>query len=196
MNKGSHISLAYFLIDMDDGKELRTYKRSLLIGSILPDCRPSFLTKRHTITDTFDSLQAELNKITTDYNMEKGISAYYCKHLGIIMHYIADYFTFPHNAGFSGTVIKHIDYEKELQSALEQELKNEKIKSQIENSEFTLEQVTGYIKIKHQQYIQEKHDILVDCRYITEICSKVFEVMLGRVRVMSTIEVNKQIRAA
>lgn len=53
MRKKSHISLARYLVrNLDDG-DLRKHKLSFYIGSILPDCKPSFLYKKHEITGTF-----------------------------------------------------------------------------------------------------------------------------------------------
>ena len=50
MRKKSHISLARYLVrNLDDG-DLRKHKLSFYIGSILPDCKPSFLYKKHEIT--------------------------------------------------------------------------------------------------------------------------------------------------
>ena len=36
------------------------------------------------------------------------------RRLGEIFHYIADYFTFPHNKTFTGSLVEHNSYEKEL----------------------------------------------------------------------------------
>ena len=37
-----------------------------------------------------------------------------CAGLGVIIHYIADYFTFPHNDHYPGNVKDHCYYERDL----------------------------------------------------------------------------------
>ena len=104
MRKKSHISLAKFLMNNMEFKDLNEHKKAFYVGSILPDCSPSFLTRKHTIEETFPILINEIKKITVDYDMEQGITTYYCRHLGVVTHYLADYFTFPHNSNFQGNI--------------------------------------------------------------------------------------------
>lgn len=67
MRKKSHISLARYLVrNLDDG-DLRKHKLSFYIGSILPDCKPSFLYKKHEITGTFPQVKREIERLSSDY---------------------------------------------------------------------------------------------------------------------------------
>ena len=42
----------------------------------------------------------------------------YWRRLGEVMHYMADYFTFPHNRNFTGNLYEHNKYEKHLKNHL------------------------------------------------------------------------------
>ena len=53
MRKKSHISLARYIVANTKDEELKKHKLSFYIGSILPDCKPSFVYKRHEISGTF-----------------------------------------------------------------------------------------------------------------------------------------------
>ena len=53
MRKKSHISLARYIVANTKDEELKKHKLSFYIGSILPDCKPSFVYKRHEISATF-----------------------------------------------------------------------------------------------------------------------------------------------
>ena len=187
MNKGSHISLAHFLLDREELKELNLHKRAFLIGSILPDCLPSFLTTRHTIVETFSLLQIEFKKITENYNKERGISNYFCVHLGMIMHYLADYFTTPHNPGFIGTVKNHIEYEKELLNCIQRYLRKESI-TQYENGIDSPQLRCEYILQLHYNYLNEPRDLITDCKYITNICYAVAQELVKQLIGDSIIE--------
>jgi len=176
-------------------KELNAHRRAFLIGSILPDCRPSFLTTRHTISETFHLLKTEINGLTYDYDKEKDITAYYSIHLGIVMHYLADYFTFPHNTGYEGGVKNHIEYERELLIALQWYMEeNPYIDPQ--RKLCTIDGFSDYILEQHIQYGNEEHDIITDCRYITTICTTIMDVVLNQKQMTLPEAMDGQVEAA
>ena len=53
MRKKSHISLARYIVNSLDDKELKKHRFSFYMGSVLPDIKPSFIYKRHEINGTF-----------------------------------------------------------------------------------------------------------------------------------------------
>ena len=57
MRKKSHISLAQFIVKNSDSLELNQHKKAFYLGSILPDCKPSFLTEKHQFNGTFEKVQ-------------------------------------------------------------------------------------------------------------------------------------------
>ncbi len=172
MNKGSHISLAVYILERTDGM-LNIHKRAFLMGSIIPDCLPSFLTTRHTVTETFEIFRMNLSKTICHYHRKKRITAYYCRHLGIIMHYLADYFTFPHNTGYSGSVKEHIEYEKQLEQELSLHLEKKDLCIKYQNKEDEVDKICEYILEQHKVYLALPHDLITDCNYITELCSTI-----------------------
>ena len=111
MRKKSHISLAWYLMNSEGMDALKLHKGSFYIGSVLPDCMPSFLVRRHTIEDSFEVLEKEFQKLVSHFDPKKGINCYFCRHLGMITHYVSDYFTFPHNANYPGNLKDHCIYE-------------------------------------------------------------------------------------
>ena len=92
MRKKSHISLAWYLMNCEGMEALGHHKYSFYVGSILPDCVPSFLVRKHTINDSFDVLKKEFEKLVSHFDPNKGADRYFCRHLGVITHYISDYF--------------------------------------------------------------------------------------------------------
>jgi len=180
MRKKSHISLASYLMESMNLEELNNHKKAFYIGSILPDCVPSFVTRRHNIDETFDLLKEEIIKITDDYDMNKGITGYYCRHLGVITHYIADYFTFPHNKVFTGNMREHCSYEKELKFALKSYVNSnavQHISEKIEKIQ-TVDDICNFIKKMHEEYLQVIKIVKMDCMYIVKLCQKVVEAIL------------------
>lgn len=180
MRKKSHISLAGYLLDSMKNDGLTQHKKAFYVGSILPDCTPSFITRRHTIEETFDILKKEILKITDNYDADRGIDRYFSRHLGVVTHYLADYFTYPHNNVFTGNIKEHCGYEKKLITALRSYVNSEEAaKNRESNLLFdTVDEILKFIKKMHEEYLKVAKKIIVDCDYIVELCHKVVDGIL------------------
>lgn len=172
MNKSSHISLSLYMLERDALKDQNLHRRSFLIGSILPDCLPSFLTTRHTMPETFSLLKSEILKISIHYNRERKVTKYFSIHFGMIMHYLADYFTMPHNPGFEGTMKEHIEYERKLCNSMQRFINGDMPIPEEAELE-TAEQLFDYIVKLHHVYLNEEKNLWTDCKYITKVCNHV-----------------------
>lgn len=181
MRKKSHISLAKLLLANMKVQGLNNHRKAFYIGSILPDIKPSFLTKRHTIDETFEILIKEIKRITVDYDINKGINGYYARHLGVITHYLADYCTYPHNTIFNGTVTDHVYYEKELKFYLRDYVELDEAKRDREQSDtsHSLEEIIQFIRATHKEYVKVANAVKVDIQYIIHLCHKVVDTILS-----------------
>lgn len=181
MRKKSHISLARFLVHNIKEHQLSAHKKAFYIGSILPDLKLSFLTRRHTFDETFDILIDEIKRITVDYDFSKGISRYYARHLGIITHYLADYCTYPHNSCYTGTMTDHVYYEKEMKFKLLEYIELDDIHSESLQGQIlhTFDEIVQYIKKTHKEYLEALRAVKQDIHYIIELCSKVVDAILA-----------------
>jgi hypothetical protein len=150
------------------------------------------------MNETFDLLKIEIGKISDNYDKEKGITTYYCRHLGVITHYLADYFTFPHNPGFSGTAKEHWNYEKELATVLQSYLEHcvSVQFSTINEHLHTVEEISNFIIGMHEEYIRLVQDIRMDCRFIVMLCYCVLEAILSLLGANNQIVHSEQIQAA
>lgn len=189
MRKKSHISLAKHIVDISNMHNFVKHKKAFYVGSILPDCKPSFLTKRHEINATFDLLVKGIEKLTSGYGNEEDMSTAYFTKLGEVAHYVADYFTFPHNNEFTGNMKQHCIYEGELKHKLREyirhinasDIKKWKANLAIEDlSQFkTVDDICNFIKEQHRIYIKRViHSVEEDCKYIVGICSKIIMAIL------------------
>jgi hypothetical protein len=80
------------------------------------------------------------------------ISAAYYLRLGILTHYIADAFTFPHNEQFEGDLREHIKYEQILHEKINMENCFQGFYFCRENRKSTTEMIENFIRM-HQAYI-------------------------------------------
>lgn len=189
MRKKSHISLAKHIVDISDVPNFSKHKRAFYVGSIMPDFKPSFLTKRHEISETFALVEKKICGLTQGYNSPKELTAMYFEKLGEVVHYIADYFTYPHNKEYTGTMAEHCVYEGELKHRLrsyirgldEKKLEVWKRNLQLENLEGfrSVADICEFLKKEHRNYIRRgRHSVEEDCKYIVGICSKVVMAIL------------------
>lgn len=197
MRKKSHISLSKYLIENMKVQGLNKHRCAFYMGSILPDLMPSFLTKRHTIDETFDILIQEIRKVTEDYDIQKGITSFYAKHLGIITHYIADYCTFPHNTIFTGTITEHIHYENSLKLQIREYVKLDEAKRERDrpNSFHTIEEIVQVIQGKHKEYLEALKCVQVDIQYIIDLSYTVADAILRYLEIAASSLFNVDYRA-
>lgn len=179
MRKKSHISLAWYLMNSEGMDGLKRHKGSFYLGSILPDCVPSFLVRRHTIETSFEVLRKELEKLVSHFDPEKGINCYFCRHLGVITHYVSDYFTFPHNANYPGNLKDHCIYEEELKHTLRSYVHSpEAVRKREMEVTGTPDEILAFVRRMHDIYMAAESVVKRDCEYITQLCHAVVDAIL------------------
>ncbi|MCD8123765.1 MAG: zinc dependent phospholipase C family protein [Lachnospiraceae bacterium] len=180
MRKKTHLLLSrYMLTQMEE--TLPIYKRlSFYAGSILPDCLPAFLVKRHTYTASLDLLVRKL-----DHLEHRDCFGYrhvwsYLVNLGQVTHYLADYFTYPHNECFPGGLLDHLSYEKDLIFAMQEYIEElEKHPPLIfPPAPRTIDDLIAHLHQLHQEYQRQAIDCALDCQYIARICLEAFQALL------------------
>lgn len=174
MRKKSHISLAKYMIDSLNDEELRKHKLAFYLGSILPDIKPSFVYRRHEIKGTFSDISRHIARLSEGQNVIKKKSRKYYVDLGQISHYLADYFTFPHNEIYTGSLKEHCSYEKQLKDDLRAYIhggESKGLSSTMENFN-SAEALCDFIRKTHEDYLERKHDVEDDIRHIVEVNQK------------------------
>lgn len=179
MRKKSHISLAGFLVRGLENDILSRRWKAFYVGSLLPDCRPSFLTVRHEYDETFELVEDKIRRLVEDTKHRPADSVRYMIDLGQVFHYIADYFTFPHNSHYPGNLKDHCAYEKYLKRRLRSYIREGDAVFHTEEARQlgSVEDILGYIRKNHQEYMKNLHSVEEDCEYITRVCSQVLAAM-------------------
>lgn len=181
LRKKSHISLAKYIVEDIKVPELEAHRKAFYLGSILPDCKPSFLTRRHEFGETFGIVTRQICELSKKDVWENQNLRVYMRHLGEVIHYIADYFTFPHNTNYEGNFKDHCYYEKALKFRLREYVTSgEAFREGIEARRFaTPEAIVSFVKSVHQEYLSRKRNVEEDCRYIVRVCCQVVQGILG-----------------
>lgn len=180
MRKKSHISLAGYIVDNLQQQDLVKHKKAFYLGSILPDCKPTFLTTKHEFGTTFQKLKDDMTKLTIANDTNMNNKRAYWRNLGQVIHYIADYFTFPHNITYVGTLKDHCVYEKHLKFQLKEYIKSGEATKRI--SKFirleSLEALFQFIEKTHKEYVKCKRCVLEDCEFIVNITLQVVNTLV------------------
>ncbi|NLV85676.1 MAG: zinc dependent phospholipase C family protein [Clostridiales bacterium] len=115
MKSTSHFAMGHLLYASLQARGVHLNRIAFVYGNIAPDYAPQLLFPTHFGKVCFravDGIAKELSQLPLD---ESGrVNAEYSKQLGIMCHFICDYFCFAHNKGFSGGLAQHVAYENRL----------------------------------------------------------------------------------
>ncbi|MCD7826138.1 MAG: zinc dependent phospholipase C family protein [Clostridiaceae bacterium] len=163
MDKISHLTITEHL-----SCELnKRHKFFLKLGSILPDLLVYTYISGHTWAATFDDICQKMVQLECHGKM----NCYSFLKLGYIIHYIEDYFTFPHNAWFNGSVADHVKYEK----AFAKYLRSQKYFTVSDNAKHipSAAALQDFLSEMHRQYAKEAAGFANDLSCISEAAASV-----------------------
>ena len=91
-------------------------------------------------------------------NPEEENARVYWRRFGEVMHYMADYFTFPHNKTYEGNLAAHNSYEAELKNRLRECILSGAADSQLEEAKQfeSFEELVEYIRERHAYYLESR----------------------------------------
>ena len=177
MRKKSHILLARYLADqLIVDESLQSHRKAFCLGSILPDIRPSFVVKKHEYFSTFGEIQEKMLQLVEHGPLE-GKERVYWRNFGEVLHYVADYFTFPHNRTYTGSLYEHSQYEKILKRRLKTCIKSGAAGAYVFRDVYfkNLEELTEFVQVSHTSYLRKKRNITEDIQYILMVCYQVIQ---------------------
>lgn len=141
------------------GKELkdRGFNRLsngyFIYGNILPDISPRYRFSMHEKKGNWQDVVNIINTVSDNSKMLsiKDISI----KLGIMTHFLCDFFTFPHNELFKGNIIKHEIYEQIQRNMLWKKLDDywERYREEINVSINSIDNLLSYIEDMHSIYM-------------------------------------------
>jgi hypothetical protein len=135
-------------------------------GCVTPDINPITYIKGHTYSATISNVKNVLSRL---YGKLKNPADYF--QLGRAVHYIGDYFTFPHTPLFEGTLAEHRSYERNLHKYI---IVQKDVLDDISTEDISnVEKCIGLIDKLHNKYFSIKNSISTDWSYIKYACTVV-----------------------
>jgi hypothetical protein len=107
----THKIIAEHIYDALTYENININKNRLIIGNMIPDSHLDFINEPHYYDLCFDNVKDILIELT---NSKMSIDTYSYK-IGVICHYISDWFCYPHEQNWhfnQGDTKAHILYEK------------------------------------------------------------------------------------
>lgn len=129
----------------------------LSLGSIFPDILVHTYLRGHTFAAAADITFARIERLRTHGRLNRR-SLFM---LGYILHYVEDFFTFPHNPTFYGSLLDHPRYEIRQYSFLKETA------PALGSGEKPL-CLTGQLLELHDAYLAETPGLITDRKYIFE----------------------------
>ena len=132
------------------------------------------------MTSTFPAISKHIERLSEGEKVLKHKNRKYYLDLGQISHYLADYFTFPHNRTYPGSLKDHCSYEEKLKLDLREYIKSGRAaKQQIKKEKFeNAKELCDFIQRAHDDYLAHKHDVEDDIRHIVEVNRKALAGMM------------------
>ena len=147
---------------------------ALKFGSILPDICFYTHIQSHCYKGTFDRLEKKMGRLVRRGSLRR-IDVI---RLGVQLHYLADYFTYPHNSCFEGSMRDHHEYEELLYKGMKDIFESADMyyTPSAPNPE-NMEELMSLIRRTHENYTGEEKRLEVDCEYIINVCAVFFHAM-------------------
>lgn len=173
INTFSHIiigNLLYEYVKKEYGICLE--KRSFIRGNYSPDFSIKLITSKHHIEEKLEFVENEFTKLAAVSLESADISKDYSKRMGIICHYLTDFFCYAHSEHFSGNTADHVLYERTLHKFISEKLEILMNLKLMCNSEICWSSVALSTKVRkyHNDYINSSSTLGNDAVFSLLVC--------------------------
>jgi hypothetical protein len=153
--------------------KLKTF--DFLFGSIEPDISPSFDSIPHFKSQSEDFVKEEIeNLLQMDYPVFMAYKDTFSERLGILTHYLSDFFCHAHSDSFSGNTLEHYLYEMRLSAYCHKHFREVRSRPYYRSlpASRTLSGIFGYIDELHSEYTagMGKPSLSDDIAFAQEAC--------------------------
>lgn len=178
MKATDHWQLSNWLLLHEKEPFRHTFATGLRIGSVLPDCNlftylRGIRSGQGLYGHNAEITQSKICSLIFDL-IKTERSGFLCGlRLGTALHYLADAFTYPHHDYYPGTLADHVTYESSLHHTFTEYLADGCKPTQTAATDFPM-----YFGDMLALYRQCRKCERNDCRFITQMCSVMFETVL------------------
>lgn len=177
MDSVSHTRVAHILLAYIEETCGVTFDNSAFIyGNLKPDLAGTYLTKRHNPSIMYDEVMDMIRDFTETYTIGTTNGRDLSVDLGVICHYVTDFFTYPHNDDiYDRSLLAHYIYEKRTSLRISRRIDARKFERWVAPviPPFTVDALITRIGEMHARYKGETPSIANDMVYICQITAMV-----------------------
>jgi len=178
LRKKSHYWAGKLVVSYLDAGTLSSHRKAFILGNILPDVKPSFVYRKHEYTKTVERLKKSVDTIARGTLRRHIDDRVYWRRTGEILHFVADYFTYPHNKEFKGGFMQHNAYEQQLKLYFKRYVKSgralKEVTAQPQPHFQNIDEIFDYIADQHDLYRKKGFfSVESDAEYIARMCCQV-----------------------
>lgn len=119
-------------------------------------------------------VKKDMERLSNKTKWKKG--DYY--HLGKLLHYVTDAFTFPHNEEFRGNLKEHVEYEKKFHFLLEENVCLLGGRQPVWVKQKNGTELFECFEREHTRYLKMRESMWDDLKYIYQMASLVFDLVI------------------
>ena len=175
MDSLSHTRVAKLLLAyVEENCGVAFDEAGFLYGNLKPDLTGTYLTKRHYPSVMYDEIMDRLKDFLEKYTLSDYNGHALSEDLGVICHYLTDFFCYPHNDDiYDRNLLMHYIYEKRICVKLRYRLTEERFDSWADpivpaDSYEALEARIAELHHRYKFYTVH-HCIENDLQYITQV---------------------------
>lgn len=141
-------------------------RKNIIIGSMLPDILPKYMRQKHFFSISYEYILDKIQELYMD--SDKISIKEFSIRLGIITHYISDFFCTPHNdrAYYKNHFMEHMQFESKLHVLFAKEKNAKKIYIPTVDT-FNYENIKTLIDELHLSY--EKRGVSYENDFVSTI---------------------------
>lgn len=171
MNKNGHL----FITKSVTVELLAKYRFWIKLGSIAPDLLFHTYLRGHTWDTTFDRNSIHMERLWEHGHMNR----WSCFKLGYLLHYVEDYFTYPHSKDFPGMLLAHVIYERDLTAYLQCEKTSFDCINGMDMHSASIDMLFMYLQVLHDDYLRQKKGLETDTKYIMKAANAFVQCFIG-----------------
>lgn len=175
MDSLSHTRVAKLLLAyVEENCGVAFDEAGFLYGNLKPDLTGTYLTKRHYPSVMYDEIMGRLKDFLEKYTLSDYNGYALSEDLGVICHYLTDFFCYPHNDDiYDRNLLMHYIYEKRICVKLRYRLTVERFDNWADpivpaDSYEALEARIAELHHRYKYYTVH-HCIENDLQYITQV---------------------------
>jgi hypothetical protein len=175
MNFHVHLSIADALVGIiEDELSTKLNKPAFFFGSVKPDLFPNIITAEHEIRYAKQFITDEINSLLQQKIEDTECSWDLSEKLGIVMHYLSDFFCYAHSEHYKGSMMQHYYYEFKHSKYFIKNFKTIIRNIRKKDSRYLdLNYFSSYIDEQYRLYSSKSPSAARDIVYSLKICSAV-----------------------